>query len=226
MGAALLAAAACAGPSMERKESVAHYKLGLSRLNDNDLQGAFVEFQKSLRLYQGDKEVYNAIGIVYMGLEDYDSAEQSFKSAAAIDPSYSEAYNNICFIHAKKLDNEGAITYCNKALENTLYTTPEKPFYTLGRVYYRMGNYEESIKNYLQATRRAPMWPQPHYGAALAYNASGNFGKAAEAVTRAVSLDGRFRGDRILAESEFRKQVIMGGDDARDLKALIEILKY
>ncbi len=224
---ALLVLVSCAtGMSMPHKEAVAHYKLGLSHLNDNDLQGAFVEFQKSLRLNDYDKDVHQAIGVVYLRLEDTDNAEKEFKRAISIDPDYSEAYNNLCVIHYKKLDYDGAIADCRKALENQLYATPEKSYYTLGRIYYRMGNYKDAMENFIQASRRAPMLPDPYYGLALAYNASGNFGKASEAITRAISIDGRFRGDKVFADSEFRKQVLMGGDDARDLKDLIEILKY
>lgn len=221
-----MALAACASLTKNQKEATAHYKLGLSQMNSNNIQAAFVEFQKSLKLYDSDKEVHNAIGVVYMKLEDFENAEKAFKRAVSIDWDYSEAYNNLCYMYIERGDYEQGIEQCSKALVNKVYATPEKSFYSIGRAYYKLGNYPESIKNYLNATRRAPNMAQPFYGLALAYNASGNFGKASEAITRAIALDSRFRGDKAMADSEFRKQTIMGGEDTHDLTDLIEILKY
>lgn len=222
----LLTFASCATLSKSEKEATAHYRLGLSQLNSNNIQAAYVEFQKALKLNDSDKEIHNAIGIVYMKLDDFGSAERSFKRAVSIDWDYSEAYNNLCFLYVEKREFEKSIEYCDKALKNQLYPTPEKALYNLGRAHYRLGNYNEAIKNFSQATKRAPMMFQSFYGLALAYNAIGNYGKASEAINKAIAVDSRFRGDTALAESEFRKQSMLGGQEAKDIIDMIEILKY
>lgn len=226
LAAILLTFASCETLSKSEKEATAHYRLGLSQLNSNNVQAAYVEFQKALKLNDKDKEIHNAIGIVFMKLDDHASAEQSFKLAVAIDRDYSEAYNNLCFLYIEKHEFEKGIGFCDRALNNQVYSTPEKALYNLGRAYYRLGNYQESIKNFTQATKRAPAMYQPYYGLALAYNASGNYGKASEAINKGISVDSRFRGDSALAESEFRKQSMLGGQEYKDLIDLIEILKY
>jgi tetratricopeptide (TPR) repeat protein len=76
--------------------SDAHYKLGIAYLNGNKIQQAFVEFHKAYDLNPHNKEILNAVGIVYlMHLDETREAIGWFEKAVKEDPSFSEAYNNI-----------------------------------------------------------------------------------------------------------------------------------
>jgi type IV pilus assembly protein PilF len=78
------------------QKSNAHLQLGISYVNDNNIQPAFVEFQKAIELNPNDKEAHNAIGVVYLKkLGDNENAVKHFKAAIKIDSNYSEAANNL-----------------------------------------------------------------------------------------------------------------------------------
>jgi Tfp pilus assembly protein PilF len=222
--AVLLVAFSCASPERLNKAE-AHYKMGISYLNAENAQSAFVEFQKALELNPGSSKVHNAIGIVHLNLKDYDKARESFLKAVKIDPEYSEAYNNLCYVHYALRQWENAVESCNRALANPLYPTPWKAFYNLGRSHYRLGQYDEAIQAFQNAVKRYSALYPAQYGLSLAYNAKGMYGEAASAMKKAVELDPRFKGDREKAEMEFSLMKAADEED-KDLRDYIEILKY
>lgn len=223
----MLILASCAttsGPGAQR-EARAFYKMGVGYLNSNRLQAAYVEFQKSLKKYPNDKEVHNALGIVHLKLIDPERAIQSFTTAVRLDRKYSEAYNNLCYVHYEQKQWEEAIKNCQSALKNKLYETPEKAFYNLGRTYYRSGRFREAAEAFDNGIRRFPVHANSYYSLALAYNALKNYGKAAETMERAINLDRRFSGDIEKAEAGFMK-MRNTTDYPQDIDDYIEILKY
>jgi Tfp pilus assembly protein PilF len=220
----VILALSCASVQNKR-ESRAHYKIGVSYLNSAQYQAAYVEFQKAMNLNSKDKEVHNAIGFVYLKLDEIKKSEKYFRNAVELDPDYSEAFNNLCFLYYTLGDYDRARDSCLKALDNPLYTTPEKAYYTLGRSYYRLGNFPGAIDSFNHAVKRYPSLTHAYYGLALAYNAKRMYGMAAEAISTAIELDARFRGNREKAEEEFRKQLLSGGD-TKDIADYLEILNY
>lgn len=222
--AVFIAAYSCASPE-KLKKAEAHYKMGISYLNADNAQAAFLEFQKSLDLNPKDEKVHNAIGVVYLDLKDFEKAEESFRKAVKIDPEYSEAYNNLCYVYYTVKQWERAVESCTQALVNPLYPTPWKAYYNLGRSHYRLRQYDKAVRAFENAVKRYPDLYPAHYGLALAYNAQGMYGRAASAIARAVELDPRFRGNRDKADMEFR-MMKAEGEEGKDLKDYIEILKY
>jgi len=231
LGTLLVVVCSCATTTTgieDVKKAQAHYKLGVSQLNSGNIQPAFVEFQTALTFDPNNKEVHNALGNVYLRLTDLGAAEEHFRNAARIDPKYSEVHNNLCHVYYRLRQWNKAVASCTKALANPLYATPEKAFYTLGRVHYRNRNYDGAIKAYENALKRMPGMPNrhlPYYGIALCYNAKRDYGGASEAMTQAITLDPAFRGDREKALTEFSETK---GDTAEavDIRDYIEILKY
>jgi Tfp pilus assembly protein PilF len=215
----------CAGVE-DKRESKAHYKLGVSYLSSGQHQAAYVEFQKAMNLNPKDKEIHNALGIVSLKLEDPESAEGYFTNAVELDPGYSEAFNNLCFLYVTIGQYDKATESCLEALGNPIYTTPEKAFYNLGRAYYMLGDYARAVESFKNAVRRYPSLLPAYYGLALAYNATHNYGKAAEAMTKAIELDPRFKGNGKKADEEFRRQLAARGGVSKDISDYIEILKY
>ena len=113
------------------------------------------------------------------------------------------------------------------ALSNTLYKNPEKAFNNLGRVYYRIKKYDDAIDAYKEALRRYSDFHLPYYGLALCYNAKGQYGDAATAITRAIDFDPLYKGDKDKAKEDFEnKKLIAKGEEEKDIADFIEILRY
>jgi len=219
----------CASTGVENSQkATAHFKMGVSHLNENNVQPAFVEFQKAYELNPEDKEVLNAIGIIYLlKFEDYPKAIDFFQKAIAVDKDFSEAYNNLGFAYEKVKRFNDAIDAYNKALSNLLYRTPEKAYYNLGRTYYRIGKYDEAINAHKEAIRRAIDFYPSYYSLALCYNAMGRYGDASLAITKAIELDPLYRGDKNKAINDLRrKKLNVKGDEEKEMEDYLEILKY
>ncbi|MCL5024446.1 MAG: tetratricopeptide repeat protein [Nitrospirae bacterium] len=223
-------AASCAGMSKEERaqKTTAHYQLGVSYLNDNNIQPAFVEFQKALELSPDDKEVLNGIGVIYLlKLEDYPKAIEYFQKALRSDKNFSEAENNLGFAYEKMERYGEAILSYKAALANPLYRNAEKAFNNLGRAYYRLKKYNDSLDAYRESIRRSSDFHLPYYGFALCYNALGRYGDAATALRKAIELDPAYRGDRDRATKDLReKKLLLRGPDERDVEDLLEIMNY
>lgn len=226
----LLFLGACATTSSEDKvqKASAHYQLGISYLNDNNIQPAFVEFQKALELNPNDKEVLNGIGVIYLlKLEDYPKAIDYFQRSLTVDKNFSEASNNLGFAYEKLGKHNEAVSSYKAAIANPLYRNTEKAFNNLGRVYYRIKRYDDAMDAYREAVKRNPDFHLPYYGLALCYNALGRYGDAATALKKAVDMDPSYRGNRGKAMNDMReKKLLLKGDEEKDVEDLLEIMNY
>lgn len=219
----------CATVSVEEQQQAnAHFKLGISYLNENNVQPAFIEFQKAYELNPGDKEVLNAIGIIYLlKFDDFPKAIDFFQKALKVDHDFSEAYNNLGFAYEKSRRFEEAIDSYKKALANLLYRTPEKAYNNLGRVYYRLGRYDEAIDANKEALKRASDFYYSYYDISLCYNAKGKYGDAATAITKAVEMDPLYKGDKSKAINDLKQRKLRArGDEEKDINDYLDILKY
>jgi type IV pilus assembly protein PilF len=208
--------------------SDAHYKLGIAYLNGNKIQQAFVEFHKAYDLNPHNKEILNAVGIVYlMHLDETREAIGWFEKAVKEDPSFSEAYNNLGYSYEKLGDFEKAISFYRKALSNPLYPTAEKAYINMGNAYYRLGKYDGALQSYKEAIKRAPGLSLGYWRLALCLNAMGRYGEASTSITEAIKLDPGYLGDREKAAEDLRvKKLGAKGYEEKDIADYLEILKY
>lgn len=221
---------ACATTSNEDnvQKAEAHYQLGISYLNDNNIQPAFVELQKSLELNPNNKEVLNAIGIIYLlKLEDYPKAIEHFRRALKVDKNFSEALNNLGIAYEKTGKYSEAIESFRAALLNPLYRSAEKAFSNLGRAYYRAKRFDDAIEAYKEALRRFSDFHLPYYGLALCYNARGRYGDAATALKKAIEVDPAYKGDKEKAVREMQeRKMLASAEDEKDIEDWLEIMNY
>jgi len=209
------------------QKASAHYKIGKSYLYENNIQSAYVEFQKALEFNPNDKEALNALGLVHLKFEDFQKAKETFIKATAIDPNFSEAHNNLGITYIKIGKWSDAVNSFKAALKNTLYQTPEHAYYNLGYACYRLGRINDAINAYKEVIKRMQDSHLPYYGLALCYNAEGRYGDAAGAITRALELDPLYKGDKDKALKDFEnKKLIAQGEEERDIIDYLEILKY
>jgi type IV pilus assembly protein PilF len=214
--------------SEDIKNAGAHYQLGLSYYNEDKIQPAYIEFQKALELNPKDKDVLNAIGIIYLlKFEDPPKAVEYFKKAIEVDPNFSEVYNNLGFAYEKAGRFNDAIDSYKKAISNPMYQNSQKAYNSLGRVYYRLGRYDEAIEAYKEALRRVNDFYPSYYGLALCYNAKGRYGDASTAITRAIELDPTYKGDKDKAREDFEnRKLIAKGEEEKNFADYLEILRY
>lgn len=218
----------CATMSPDKeKEASFYYTMGVSALNEGNVQNAFVHFQKAYQLNPYNKEIMNSLGLVYSQLEENDKARDLFLKAIAEDPNFAEAHNNLGVTYMKMERWSDAVESFKRALANPLYPTHERAFYNMGMSYYRMGNYDGAINAFKDSLRRSPAFPYPYYGLALALNKLSRFGEAATAMTKAIEIDPAYKGNRgTFLDDMNERSLTAKGSDERDIRDYIEIMKY
>ena len=218
----------CASVSVEQqKEAEYYYKVGLTYLNEDKFQMAFVQFQKALQLDPDNKRAMNSLGLVYYQLEDYENARDLFIRAVYLDPNFSDAYTNMGITYMKTGQWREALEAFKKALSNLLYQNPERAFYNRGVCYYRAGQYELAVNEFKDAIRRAPSYTMPYYGLALAYNKAGKYGDASAVVARAIEIDPAYHGDRAkFLEDMKQKLMSVRGEEEADFRDYMDIMRY
>lgn len=219
----------CASVSTEdTHQATAHYQLGVSYMNNNNIEPAFVEFQKALELNPNDKDAHNALGVLYLQkLDDSSKAISEFREALKIDKNFSEAANNLGSAYARTGRYNEAIEYYKAALANPLYRNTAIALNNLGMVYYRTAKYDDAIGSYKEALKRFSDSNLPYYGLALCYNAKGQYGDASNAMNRAIELDPLYKGNKEKAiEDLSNKKMRARGEEEKDINDYLEILKY
>jgi type IV pilus biogenesis/stability protein PilW len=214
-------------PVEERKEAEFHYKMGVSHLNEGNIQMAFVELQKAYQFDPDNKETLNSLGLVYLQLDELEKAKDLFLRAISIDSEFSEAYNNLGVTYSKRRQWTEAIDAFKRALSNPLYRTPELAFYNLGMSYYRVGQYEPAIDAFKGSIKRSPLFAVPYYGLALAYNRHSRYGDAAAIIARAIEIDPVYKGDRKKFVEDIKQRLLTAkGGEESDLRDYLEIMRY
>jgi len=206
----------------------AHFQMGVSYVNDNNIQPAFVEFQKALELNPNDKEAHNAIGVIYLKkLEDNANAIKHFQIALKIDKNLSEAANNLGSAYANMGKYNEAIEAYKLALLNPQYRNTAMALNNLGMVYYKTSKFDDALDAYKEALKRFSDFYMPYYGLALCYNAKGQYGDASRALARAIELDPLYGGDKekAIKDLEEKKLKAQGGEE-KDISDYLDIMKY
>jgi type IV pilus biogenesis/stability protein PilW len=227
--AVIILAGSCVSVSEnDTKNSQYHYQLGISYLNDNNIQPAFAELQKAVKLNPRDKEIHHALGVIYLTkLEDYPKAIEHFQEALAIDRNYSEAATNLGNTYANMKQYNEAIESYRMALSNPQYKNAAMALNNLGMVYYRLSNLDDAVSAFKEALKRYSDFHAPYYGLALCYNAKGQYGDAALAMKRAIELDPAYKGNRDKAIVDLRNQKLRATDEQeQDITDYLEIIQY
>src|ERR1700693_1139927 len=167
IAAFFLGACATSAETMKaERESNAHFKMGVSYLNDNSLQPAFLEFQKAVELNPKDKQAHYYLGHVYFLQKKDPEAILEFERVVKLDPDYSDAYNHAGVVYETDGNLDSALKSYQKALNNKAYEKPHFVHYNIAGIYLKQNKPKEAIAEYHEAINIDP-------GYFLAYRALG-----------------------------------------------------
>src|SRR4030066_323337 len=108
----------CATAGLENIEKAnAHYQLGVSYLNEDKVQMAYVEFQKAIELDPNNKDVLNALGLIYLRFDDLPKAIDAYKGAIKRSPDYYPSYYGLALCYNAKGQYGDAASAFTRAIE-------------------------------------------------------------------------------------------------------------
>lgn len=188
------------------EKTSSHKELAQIYLKDGRYTEALQELELAKQTDKCDAEIYNLLGIVYMGKKDYQKAEEYFKEALKLDPKYSEAYNNYGSLKLVQGKYQEAITLFEKALSNPLYLNSYIAKANIGWAYYKLRDKEKAFFYLDSALRENPQYTKSLIYLSLIYLEEGNLNLAEFYLKRALKIN-RNSGEAryYLAEVFFRK---------------------
>lgn len=176
VAALCLALAYCASTqtkldAQRAKDPRFQYNLGLTYLNNptpgpGAMDQAVSYFDKAIALNPKYHLAWNARGLALIMKGDLPGATRSFQKCLEIDPTFSEARNNLGSVY----ESQGLATLAEeeykKALVDESYPTKELPYYNLARMSYALGKFDDAL-SYVQKST------QVNGRFAMAYNLKG-----------------------------------------------------
>lgn len=189
-------------------EASANYLIGLMNAYLNNYDGALEYQYKALKLHQETNmkdsiaEDFNNIGNIYLKMNNYEKALDSFLEAQKIIPDSARTFNNLCHIYNQLQQYDKALEYARKALE---YSSEEKSshpdrartnifsYINLGEIFLNQQKCDKAIKELKRAYELAkgriddtPIITNYYLG--IAYKRQGDLQKAKETLLRSMKL--------------------------------------
>ena len=167
--------------------AIAHQRLGLAAVTDNNLWLAINELQTSAQLDKGDPDTQNDLGLVYQQIGDSKSAKQSFANAHKIDPKHLSASINLANSLANSGDYKTGIAIMRKAtFDHPKSATAHN---NLASLIARTNNPTEAAKEFARAIHLNPNLASAHYGLGIALLKLKSYPAAAKEFQIAMTLN-------------------------------------
>ena len=145
------------------------YDLGMSSFYAKNYSEAIAYLYKASRIAPKEPKVWNALGITYMEVGEYEKAEKAFKRSLESDPSFTEAKMNLGVLYMRIKDYRKAIKYLNEAVSDETFDKKHFAFYHLAKVYKEIGDKDSYIKNLKKATAYNPLFLEAQLELGSAY---------------------------------------------------------
>ncbi len=206
--------------------------LAIASLLRGNHRQAVDEIEAAKSINKNDPEIYNIEGLIYFSLKQYDQAEGYYKKAIELNPSYSEARNNLCGVYLAVGKWDAAIEQCSKAASDVFYKSREKALTNLGVAYFRKGDTDKAKENYQRALEINPAFAYTHNEFGKLYMATGKDLEAIDEFRKAVNSFDQYdeahynlalaylrTGKRELACESFKKVVEISPESALGVDA-------
>lgn len=186
MLALLPSACATQQKQLDRQRAEAVRDLGEAYMGQGAHTKALREFLKAESIYSDDPYLQNDLGMAYQAKGNLDLAVKHYKQALKLKSDYSLARNNLGAAYIEKENWEAAIECFLAVKDDLLYGTPHYPLTNLGFVYFKLGDYDQSVNYYREALEIAPNFPMAHHGLGKTFMAMGNYAEAVKSLETAV----------------------------------------
>ena len=178
----------CATGTARREQSITHYRLGVSYLNEGDSTSALKELMEAEKLNKMDPQIVSALGLAYYKKGEIDLAIKKLKVALDLDPKLAEARNNLGTFYLEKKMWDSAIEEFTIAASALLYTTPEYAYTNMGWAYLQKGDPVQAIQSYKKAIEKNPRYPKSHHDLGFVYFSIGKISDAVIEYKTAIKL--------------------------------------
>lgn len=151
--------AAAAPQSNAAARARIHTELAAGYLARGQFSVALASVNQALGADPGFAPAHSILGLIRAELREDAQAEQALRRAIALQPSFSEAHNNLGHFLCQKGRTEEGLRHLEEALKNPLYATPEKALTNAGQCSLRRGDVAAAERHFQRALRHAANLP-------------------------------------------------------------------
>ncbi len=162
----------------QAKNWLYYYDLGMSALSAKNYSEAIANFFIATQKAPNEPKVWNALGIAYMEVFEYEKAESAFRRALEVDKKFTEARLNLGVMYFRKKDYENALREIRTALADEAFPHKHIAFYYLARIYKAIDNQNLYLENLRKATAYNPMFFEAQLELANAHEEMGDYRSA------------------------------------------------
>ncbi len=135
-----------------------YYDLGMSSFYAKNYSDAISKLYKASLLAPSEPKVWNALGLTYMEVKEYEKAEKAFKKALEVSPSFTEAKMNLGILKIASKNLKEASDYLNQALADESFDKKHIAYFYLAKIHKELGNTRDYLRNLEKATAYNPMF--------------------------------------------------------------------
>jgi len=143
-----------------------HAELGAGYYARGQYAVALEAINKALSAEPNYAPAYSVLGLVRAELREDQKAEEAFRRALSLDPKYSEAHNNFGLYLCQRGRHDEGLKHFERALNDPLYSTPEKALANAGACSLAKGNIGMAESFFVRAYKYAPSYASAILGMA------------------------------------------------------------
>ncbi len=172
----------------DQEKAKLHLKIGTGFLNSGNYPQALEELLAAEKLDDENAVVQNNLAISYFVREKYNESEKHLRKALALEPTYTEARNNLGRTLIKLGLNNKAVKVLNKATKDLTYPHPENSLSNYGVALFSIKKFNSAKAILLKSLRIRPKHCETfHYYSRSLFELQ-NYKEAAQAFDQAIQL--------------------------------------
>jgi tetratricopeptide (TPR) repeat protein len=178
--------AGCASKSQRVDAETARFLVGSQQaLHKGDLRRAQTFADRAVNRQPRVADVHFQRGRVLSVMKQFDAAEDAYRQAVSLDPTYHEAWINLGHNASRQLKYYAALRYYEKAVA----AEPAKVGVSIGRAYASLGKADSAAVAYHRALDADSTNAAAHLWLSVLYKNRGDLSQALEHARRALALD-------------------------------------
>ncbi|WNO03499.1 type IV pilus biogenesis/stability protein PilW [Rhodoferax mekongensis] len=164
--------------SPARKRAKIRLELAAGYYNNGQTTVALDELKQSISADPGLFEAHNLRGLIYMRLNDFPLAEESFKRALQLNPQAASVQHNYGWLLCQQGRAQDSYTQFMGAIANPNYNERSKSWMAMGVCQVKAGARNDAIASLTRANELDPSNPVAGYNLALLLMQRGDLAKA------------------------------------------------
>jgi type IV pilus assembly protein PilF len=165
-----------------------HTELGSLYFQSGNYIVALEEMTIAISINPNYAPAYSTRGLVLYYIKEFESAEKDFQQALRLDDRDPEISNNYGWYLCNTGKAKESIEYFLRALNNSLYKTPEVAFLNAGTCYLKLGDLDSAEDYVRRSLRFSPDNPQAFFQLAIISYKRGNYDAAKQHLKNVVRM--------------------------------------